>query len=187
MRRFLWGEMDLFQNYPPAGIDFVEENLLTTQEQVLDGLKDTDNAIRTGVTIDLEDGNNTSYKPSPEPDLSSENQFFRAKSNYRKVVDKDAKPCFGVDSLAECYAKQIEKIADSSVDAVPMIGIFGPWGRGKTYFYSRIKDYFSENIIRSLSLSSLMRGSTVRHQLYGLIFTKPSTGILLGGLSLDYG
>ena len=23
-----------------------------------------------------------------------------------------------------------------------MIGIFGPWGRGKTYFYSRLKDYF---------------------------------------------
>lgn len=57
-------------------------------------------------------------------------------------MDKDAKPCFGVDSLAECYAKQIEKIAESSVDAVPMIGIFGPWGRGKTYFYSRVKDFF---------------------------------------------
>lgn len=139
---FFMGGDGLISKLSPAGIDFVEENLLTTQEQVLDGLKDTDNAIRTGVTIDLEDGNNTSYKPSPEPDLSSENQFFRAKSNYRKVVDKDAKPCFGVDSLAECYAKQIEKIADSSVDAVPMIGIFGPWGRGKTYFYSRIKDYF---------------------------------------------
>lgn len=129
----------------PAGIDFVEENLLTTEEQVLDGLKDTDNAIRNGVTIDLEDGNNISSKPSPEPDLSSENQFFRAKSNYRRVVDKDAVPCFGVDSLAECYAKQIEKIADSSVDAVPMIGIFGPWGRGKTYFYTRIKDYFTKH------------------------------------------
>lgn len=139
---FFMGGDGLISKLSPAGIDFVEENLLTTEEQVLDGLKDTDNAIRTGVTIDLEDGNNTSYKPSPEPDLSSENQFFRAKSNYRKVVDKDAKPCFGVDSLAECYAKQIEKIADSSVDAVPMIGIFGPWGRGKTYFYSRIKDYF---------------------------------------------
>lgn len=139
---FFMGGDGLISKLSPAGIDFVEENLLTTQEQVLDGLKDTDNAIRTGVTIDLEDGNNTSYKPSPEPDLSSENQFFRAKSNYRKVVDKDAKPCFGVDSLAECYAKQIETIADSSVDAVPMIGIFGPWGRGKTYFYSRIKDYF---------------------------------------------
>ena len=139
---FFMGGDGLISKLSPAGIDFVEENLLTTQEQVLDGLKDTDNAIRTGVTIDLEDGNNTSYKPSPEPDLSSENQFFRAKSNYRKVVDEDAKPCFGVDSLAECYAKQIEKIADSSVDAVPMIGIFGPWGRGKTYFYSRIKDYF---------------------------------------------
>lgn len=139
---FFMGGDGLISKLSPAGIDFVEENLLTTQEQVLDGLKDTDNAIRTGVTIDLENGNNTSYKPSPETDLSSENQFFRAKSNYRKVVDKDAKPCFGVDSLAECYAKQIEKIADSSVDAVPMIGIFGPWGRGKTYFYSRIKDYF---------------------------------------------
>ena len=142
---FFMGGDGLISKLSPAGIDFVEENLLTTEEQVLDGLKDTDNAIRTGVTIDLEDGNNTSYKPSPEPDLSSENQFLRAKSNYRRVVDKDAVPCFGVDSLAECYAKQIEKIADSSVDAVPMIGIFGPWGRGKTYFYTRIKDYFTKH------------------------------------------
>ena len=142
---FFIGGDGLISQLSPAGIDFVEENLLTTEEQVLDGLKDTDNAIRNGVTIDLEDGNNISSKPSPEPDLSLENQFFRAKSNYCRVVDKDAVPCFGVDSLAECYAKQIEKIADSSVDAVPMIGIFGPWGRGKTYFYTRIKDYFTKH------------------------------------------
>lgn len=131
----------------PAGIDYVEENLLTIEEQVLDGLKDTDIAIKNGYTIDIEEENLSSVSNSERPESrnSSKDQFFRAKSDYRKVVDKDAKPCFGVDSLAECYAKQIEKIAESSVDAVPMIGIFGPWGRGKTYFYSRVKDFFIKN------------------------------------------
>lgn len=131
----------------PAGIDFVEENLLTTEDQVLDGLKDTETAIKNGYTLDIgEDVSTSASSPQPQkPHSASKDQFFRAKSNYRKVVDKDAKPCFGVDSLAECYAKQIEKIADSSVDAVPMIGIFGPWGRGKTYFYTRIKDYFTKH------------------------------------------
>lgn len=127
----------------PDGIEYVEENLLTKEEQVLDGLKDTETAIKNGAIFDIVDGDNTSpeYIHS-DSHSSTSNQYFRAKSDYRKVVDKDARPCFGVDSLAECYAKQIEKIAESSVDAVPMIGIFGPWGRGKTYFYSRLKDYF---------------------------------------------
>lgn len=125
------------------GIEYVEENLLTIEEQVLDGLKDTEAAIKNGTIVDIGDGDNTSPEHVHSDSYSStSNQYFRAKSNYRKVVDKDARPCFGVDSLAECYAKQIEKISESSVDAVPMIGIFGPWGRGKTYFYSRIKAYF---------------------------------------------
>lgn len=129
----------------PVGIDFVEENLLTVEEQVLDGLKDTETAIKSGYTFDDGDENATSTEPEERANSisTSANQFFRAKSNYCKVVDKDARPCFGVDSLAECYAKQIEKIAESSIDAVPMIGIFGPWGRGKTYFYSRIKQQLS--------------------------------------------
>lgn len=140
---FFMGGDGLISKLSPKGIEYVEENLLTTEEQIIDGLKDADTAIRSGYTIDLGDENKTSSKPThPETSSSSRNQFFRAKSDYRKVIDKDATPCFGVESLAECYAKQIEKIADSSVDAVPMIGIFGPWGRGKTYFYSRIKDYF---------------------------------------------
>lgn len=125
------------------GIEYVEENLLTIEERVLDGLKDTETAIKNGTIVDIGDGDTTSSE-HVHSDLHSSpsNQYFRAKSDYRKVVDTDAKPCFGVDSLAACYAKQIEKIAESSVNAVPMIGIFGPWGRGKTYFYSRLKDYF---------------------------------------------
>ena len=130
----------------PTGIDYIEENLMTTEDQVLDGLKDTETAIRNGYTLDIGENISTSASsPQPQkPHSASKDQFFRAKSNYRRVVDKDAKPCFGVDSLAECYANQIEKITESSVDAVPMIGIFGPWGRGKTYFFSRLKDYFTK-------------------------------------------
>lgn len=128
------------------GIEYVEENLLTIEEHVIDGLKDTETAIKNGTIFDIGDVDNTSSEHVyPDSHSSTSNQYFRAKSDYRKVVDKDAKPCFGVDSLAECYAKQIEKIAESSVDAVPMIGIFGPWGRGKTYFYSRIKNFFIRN------------------------------------------
>lgn len=128
------------------GIEYVEENLLTIEEQVLDGLKDTETSIKNGTIVDIGDGDTTSPEDvHSDSHSSTNNQYFRAKSNYRKVVDIDAKPCFGVDSLAACYAKQIEKIAESSVNAVPMIGIFGPWGRGKTYFYSRIKEYFVKN------------------------------------------
>lgn len=130
----------------PAGIDYVEENLLSMEEQVLDGLKDTETAVKNGYKFDYDNEYTTSSEhSSSEHSTSSRNQIFRAKSDYRKVVDKDAKPCFGIDSLAECYAKQVEKIAESSVDAVPMIGIFGPWGRGKTYFYSRIKQKIAIN------------------------------------------
>ena len=140
---FFEGGDALIMSLTANGIEYVEENLLTIEDQVLDGLKDTETAIKNGTIFDIGDGDNTSPEHiHSDSHSSTSNQYFRAKSDYRKVVDKDARPCFGVDSLAECYAKQIEKIAESSVDAVPMIGIFGPWGRGKTYFYSRLKDYF---------------------------------------------
>ena len=74
---FFMGGDGLISKLSPTGIDYVEDNLLTMEEQVLDGLKDADTAIRNGYTFDLGDGNNTSSELThPEPHSSSINQFF---------------------------------------------------------------------------------------------------------------
>ena len=66
-------------------------------------------------------------------------KYFTVKEKYKKIVDTDETPCFGIDSVADCFAKQLDKIATSQADSTRMLGIFGPWGRGKTYFFNRLK------------------------------------------------
>lgn len=60
-----------------------------------------------------------------------------------KIVSKDLiRPAFGITSIAEIMANIID-LQPSNSGA--MIGIFGKWGRGKTYLYKKIKDYINNN------------------------------------------
>ncbi len=125
----------------PAGIEYAEENLLSEEELVSDGLSDTSKMIQSGVDVSIdvpgdesEAKNKQSQKESRKPV-----KYFTVKEKYKKIVDTDATPCFGIDSVAECFAKQLDKIATSQADSTRMLGIFGPWGRGKTYFFNRLR------------------------------------------------
>lgn len=71
----------------------------------------------------------------------------KAKEKYSAVVDSSVAPCFGVKTLAKCYVKQLDKIAENKKDRLCMLGIFGPWGRGKTYFFKQIKEALEERRI----------------------------------------
>lgn len=80
--------------------------------------------------------------------------------------DQDTKPCFGVHRIADRVVSQLDKIVTSKVNktqgekqsemvqsdgTVPlqvnnlcMFGIFGQWGRGKTYLWHQMRDIIKE-------------------------------------------
>lgn len=67
-------------------------------------------------------------------------ELFKPTVNSDVQKDADVNPCFGVDTLATCFVRLIDSISQSSPVNISMMGIFAPWGRGKTYFFSRVKD-----------------------------------------------
>ena len=127
----------LIQNITPDGVQFVEENLLTDDDFVIDGLKDTDKFMKSGASIDTDSesaNGNVSNVENHTPIA------YKSKEINKGIIDSSVPPCFGVTTLAECYIKQLDKIAEHTNDNFCMLGIFGPWGRGKTYFFRQIKD-----------------------------------------------
>lgn len=127
----------LIQNITPDGVQFVEENLLTDDDFVIDGLKDTDKFMKSGASIDTDSesaNGNVSNVENHTPIA------YKSKEINKGIIDSSVPPCFGVTTLAECYIKQLDKIAEHTNDNFCMLGILGPWGRGKTYFFRQIKD-----------------------------------------------
>ena len=131
----------LITGLTPSGIEYVEENLLTKEDLVSDGLADTAKMVQSGmkINVDLPDterdeGNNQSPK-SPKKSVT----LFKTRENFKDIVDANVTPCFGIKAVTDCFAKQLDKIATSKTESTRMLGIFGPWGRGKTYFFKQLK------------------------------------------------
>lgn len=53
-------------------------------------------------------------------------------------------PCFNVDGLAQAFVSVIDSVSSPKSDSISMLGIFGAWGRGKTYFFNVVKDHLSQ-------------------------------------------
>ena len=142
---FFTGDEGLIHNITPDGVLFVEENLLSDDDLVVDGLKDTDKLMKSGATIDVDRETDsepvTNNVPKSDKSVST---AYNTKENYQEIVDSSVEPCFGVTTLAGCYIKQLDKIAKHTNDNFCMLGIFGPWGRGKTYFFQKIKELIIE-------------------------------------------
>lgn len=131
----------LITGLTPSGIEYVEENLLTKEDLVSDGLADTAKMVQSGmkINVDLPDterdeGNNQSPKSSKKSVT-----LFKTRENFKDIVDANVTPCFGIKAVTDCFAKQLDKIATSKTESTRMLGIFGPWGRGKTYFFKQLK------------------------------------------------
>lgn len=131
----------LITGLTPSGIEYVEEKLLTKEDLVSDGLADTAKMVQSGmkINVDLPDterdeGNNQSPK-SPKKSVT----LFKTRENFKDIVDANVTPCFGIKAVTDCFAKQLDKIATSKTESTRMLGIFGPWGRGKTYFFKQLK------------------------------------------------
>lgn len=146
---FIGSSIGWIQGITPAGVGYVEEHLLSDDERLADALKDTDKQIKSGAVID--DG--TEVNSSSTTDISQSDadtpsdeeaqRLYKTITNFRNIVDLNTSPCFGVNALADCFIKQMDKIASHDNENFRMLGIFAPWGRGKTYFFNKIKEKLS--------------------------------------------
>ncbi len=106
-----------FAGLSSAGVEYVEENILN----------DLPSNLRN--TLDM-----------PVLGLPALNDMshYECEHHRESHKDKDVDVCFNVDSLAACFLEHIDDVCDVQLSNVPMIGIFAPWGRGKSYFFNRI-------------------------------------------------
>ena len=108
----------LIKNFTTPGIEYVEDHYLPKPS------KPTSPASKTITTSTKVHYERNAYRPTEAHPI---------------MRDMQESPCFNVDALAKCYVNLIEDITSSDNDNVAMLGIFAPWGRGKTYFFQRVK------------------------------------------------
>jgi hypothetical protein len=82
---------------------------------------------------------NPPSEPQTVTDSSLSNKY-KFTSYYSSVQDANLEPCFNTDIISRVFANHINSLANESGQ---MLGIFGPWGRGKTYFARQLYALFS--------------------------------------------
>lgn len=117
-------------NITPDGLQYVEENLLTDEDLVADGLKDTDKFVKSGGVIDVDvNVDDVQGDDSDKVDSQSSLTAYNAKENFKDIIDSTVAPCFGISALADCYIKQLDKIAEHTNDKFCMLRYL--WTVGK--------------------------------------------------------
>lgn len=134
---FLGGGEAIIRSFPAKGIEYVEENLLPKENLLIDGLNGTSNLVNP-TKLDVDDGTNSQLTKKDEENNHKPSQSFKPRENIKPFKDLDVEPCFSVDELADCFIKQLDAIGKSTIESTPMIGVFAPWGRGKSYFLEHV-------------------------------------------------
>lgn len=63
---------------------------------------------------------------------------YRNTKIEKELSDKDLTPCFGVDTLAAAFFNLLRQTSTDG-ENVCFLGVFGKWGRGKSFFLNRLK------------------------------------------------
>lgn len=107
---------------------------------VLDIYKDLGKDVTDSFNIDILDittttstTTTTTTTENPE-DLSNSTPYFPNPFNGG-IIDSAIKPTFQVEKIAKVFANHLKNLKDESGQ---MVGIFGKWGRGKTYFFKEV-------------------------------------------------
>lgn len=107
-----------FAGLSSAGVEYVEDHVL----------HDMPSDVRN--TLDM---------PVIGLPALNDKSYYECRSHREPHKDKDVDACFDTDSLATCFLDQIDDVCVGKLSNIPMIGIFAPWGRGKSYFFNLIK------------------------------------------------
>lgn len=118
------------------GIEYVEENLLSQEDLVTDGLNDTSKKIKNNPPkIDIDSDSTLENNQKKNSEFT---KTFTPKENVKSVKDSDVEPCFSIGDIVSCFIQQLDKITETKAENIPMIGVFAPWGRGKSYFLNLV-------------------------------------------------
>ncbi|MFZ6727927.1 P-loop NTPase fold protein [Alistipes dispar] len=133
----------LISDITPEGVEYVEDYLLSEDGHIVDALKNADRLTKSGATDDS--ASTVDVTPKIITNFSDDDiqTLYKATANYKNIADLETEACFGVNALVDCFIKQMDKIASHGNENFCMLGIFGPWGRGKTYFFKKIKEKLS--------------------------------------------
>lgn len=135
---FFVGGDALIMTLTAAGIEYVEENLLSQEDLVIDGLNDTSKEFTNNppaIDIDIDSKSETD---NGQESYIGFIKVFTPEERNKSIKDSEVEPCFSINDVASCFINQLDKIADSKSENIPMIGVFAPWGRGKSYFLNLI-------------------------------------------------
>lgn len=89
------------------------------------------------IFIDFIEKNEIKISNSNKSYIGLDKEYYIKKKN-------EVKPSLGVDGLSNIIAEILKKDFN---DSGMMFGIFGKWGRGKTYLFQKIKDKLDTNYI----------------------------------------
>lgn len=135
---FFVGGDALIMTFAAAGIEYVEENLLSQEDLVIDGLNDTSKEFANNPpAIDIDIDSKSETDNSQESYIGF-TKVFTPEERNKSIKDSEVEPCFSINDVASCFINQLDIIADSKSENIPMIGVFAPWGRGKSYFLNLI-------------------------------------------------
>ena len=135
---FFVGGDALIMTLTAAGIEYVEENLLSQEDLVIDGINDTSKEFANNPpTIDIDIDSKSETDNSQESYIGF-TKVFTPEERSKSIKDSEVEPCFSITDVASCFINQLDKIADSKSENIPMMGVFAPWGRGKSYFLNLI-------------------------------------------------
>lgn len=65
--------------------------------------------------------------------------LFKYGIYFPTIRDNQIEPCFKVKTVASVFANHISRLQEETGQ---MVGIFGKWGRGKTYFKKEVEEIF---------------------------------------------
>ena len=124
-----------------SGIDYAES---LKEKAKSDNLKNEENDSNKGNKIDSDKINNQTDENRKDIHSLLFKESYTVIENHKRIKDNTLDPCFGVDELARCFVNLIDSASNSDLNNVCMVGIFAPWGRGKTYFFNRVKNFIEK-------------------------------------------
>jgi hypothetical protein len=82
--------------------------------------------------------NSEKKNPISEEDVKDKDTLYKIHGNSAVIKDGDVEACFGVEQLANCYFEHIDNAAGMASNTA-IFGLYGAWGRGKTYFFNELQ------------------------------------------------
>jgi len=74
-------------------------------------------------------------------EVNEHRTLFKYGLYFPAIKDDQIEPCFKVKTVASVFADHISKLQEETGQ---MVGIFGKWGRGKTYFKKEVEGIFKK-------------------------------------------